>query len=87
MDSADRDTRRHGIEQLPHFRRSADEAEICGQRIGGSQRNHAQRNIGPHQTLQQRMYRAIAAAGNNGVAAIADSLSRLGRAPSDVLHT
>ena len=69
MDAPHGDALRLGFEQVArHFGRRADQAKIRGQGIRRAQRNHAQRNIGAHETLHNLVHRAIAAAGQNRIA-------------------
>ena len=60
------------VKQLANrFRRGGVQAEIRRQRVGGAKRHYAQSHVGAHQALQDFMDGAIAATGNNRVAAAA----------------
>ena len=80
VDAPHGDALRLGFKQLArHLGRRAEQAKIRGQGIRRAQRNHAQSNIGAHETLDNFVHRAIAAAGQNRIATRIHGLLRMKR--------
>ncbi len=72
MDAPHRNSRWLSFQQFPrHLIRFPNQSQIGGQRVGCTQRKHAQGNLGTHKRLHYFVNRAVSAASHDRVVTLA----------------